>query len=138
MPARTLSIGSVTPMRPVDPTSAAPAGRFKACSVNRAISLASANPCRPVQALAFPEFTTTALAFPSFTRSTQIFTGAAQTWLVVNMPATAAGSSDTINARSRLLPLFDPLPVPRRVMSQNKKEAMKPRGAVMDPWKVLN
>ena len=48
-------------------------------------------PCLPVQALALPELTTTTCAVPFFMRSTQIFTGAAQTWLVVNMPGDGRG-----------------------------------------------
>ena len=60
-------------------------------------------PCLPVQALALPELTTTAWARPLLTRSTHTFTGAAQAWLVVNMPATVAGTSETMSARSRLL-----------------------------------
>ncbi len=59
-----------------------------------------------MQALALPELTTTAWARPLLTRSTQTLTGAAQTWLVVNMPATVAGTSDTMSARSRFLPLL--------------------------------
>ena len=62
---------------------------------------ASAKPRRPVQALALPELTTMACASPPGTRSRQILTGAAQTWLVVNMPAVVAGTSETIRARSR-------------------------------------
>ena len=125
MPARTLSIGSVTPMRPVEPTRTEPCGKASACSVKRAISRASFRPCLPVQALALPELTTTAWARPFFTRSTQTFTGAAQTWLVVNMPATVAGTSETMSARSRFLPLSEPLPVPRRLMSQKTPAAAK-------------
>jgi len=97
------------------------------------LSRASAKPCLPVQALALPEFTTTTCAVPFFTRSTQIFTGAAQTWFVVNIPATVAGVSETMSARSRFGPLFEPLPVPRRLMSQKTPLARKPFGATMAP-----
>src|SRR5208282_4577078 len=100
--------------------------------------MASCKPCLPVQALALPELMTTACATPFLTRSTQTFTGAAQTWLVVNMPATVAGTSDTISARSRFCPLFEPLPVPRRLMSQNTPLARKPRGATTAPLMSLN
>src|SRR6185503_2133961 len=79
-----------------------------------------------------------ARATPRFTCSAQTFTGAAQTWLVVNMPATVAGTSDTIRARSRFAPLFDPLPVPRRLMSQNTPLATNPRGAKMEPDPSVN
>ena len=64
MPARTLSIGSVTPIRPVEPTRTEPCGKASACSAKRAISRASFKPCLPVQALALPELTTTAWARP--------------------------------------------------------------------------
>src|SRR5213596_420526 len=49
------------------------------------------------------------------------------------MPATLAGTLETIRARSRLLPFSEPLPVPRRLMSQKIPEARKPLGARMDP-----
>ena len=38
MPARTLSIGIVTPIRPVEPTRTEPCGKASACSAKRAIS----------------------------------------------------------------------------------------------------
>src|ERR1700690_4342961 len=79
-----------------------------------------------------------ARAVPFFTRSTQTFTGAAQTWLVVNMPATVAGASDTMSERSRFWPLSEPLPVPRRLMSQNTPLARNPRGATTDPLMIFN
>src|SRR5882757_10859739 len=128
----------VTPIRPVEPTSAEPFGKFNARSVNETISRASAMPCLPVQALALPELMTTSCAVLFFTRSTQTFTGAAQTWLVVNMPATVAGVSETMSARSRFGPLLEPLPVPRRLMLQNTPLARKPLGATMEPGMDLN
>jgi hypothetical protein len=90
-------------------------------------------PWRPVQALALPELATTTCAVPRATRGRQSFTGAAHTWLVVNMPATVAGTSEAIRARSRFLPLSEPLPVPRRLMSQNTPAARKPWGATTPP-----
>src|ERR1017187_2885753 len=45
------------------------------------------------------------------------------------MPATVAGASETMRARSRFFPLSEPLPVPRRLMSQNTPAARKPCGA---------
>ncbi len=95
-------------------------------------------PCRPVQALALPELMTMACATPRFTRSMQTFTGAAQTWLVVNMPATVAGTSETMSARSRFWPFVEPLPVPSRLMSQNTPLARKPCGATIEPLISLN
>src|SRR5688572_23345566 len=54
------------------------------------------------------------------------------------MPATVAGTSERINARSRFGPLLEPLPVPRRLMSQNTPLATNPRGATMEPLTSLN
>src|SRR5439155_2646666 len=68
----------------------------------------------------------------------QTFTGAAQTWLVVNIPATVARTSETISARSRFLPFCEPLPVPSRLMSQKTPEARKPLGATMEPGTFLS
>ncbi len=110
-----------------------PCERFSDCSVKAAISSASFIPCAPVQALALPELTTMAWALPLLTCFRQSFTGAAQTWLVVNIPATVAGASDTINARSSLAPLSEPLPVPSRLMSQNTPAARNPCGATIEP-----
>jgi hypothetical protein len=123
IPARTLSIGNVTPIRPVEPTNAIPRGRFSAFSVNSAISIASFIPRCPVHAFALPEFTTMACALPDLNLAMHTFTGAAHTWFVVNIPATVAGTLDTISARSRFLPLSEPFPVPNLFMSQNTPEA---------------
>src|SRR6266496_5780113 len=79
-----------------------------------------------------------ACATPLRTRAAQSLTGAAQTWLVVNMPATVAGSSERMNARSGLFPFWDPLPVPRRLISQNTPEARNPFGAVIEPGTEKN
>src|SRR6187399_2632927 len=54
------------------------------------------------------------------------------------MPATVAGTSDTMSARSRFRPFCEPLPVPRRLMSQNTPLARKPRGAQMEPSRDLS
>src|SRR5205823_423966 len=67
-----------------------------------------------------------------------IFTGAAQTWFVVNIPATAAGTSETINARSSFRPFSEPLPVPSFLMSQKTDAHLKPRGAQIEPEIRLN
>ena len=91
MPRFTFSIGRTTPIRPVEATNTVfrgqgediHAGQFPPSFWHRAIS------CIPVQALAFPEFTTIACALDFFARGTLTFTGAAQPWLVVNIPATA-------------------------------------------------
>src|ERR1035438_6176899 len=49
------------------------------------------------------------------------------------MPATVAGASETMRARSRFFPLSEPLPVPRRLMSQKTPAARKPCGARIEP-----
>src|SRR5882724_3280780 len=133
MPRFTLGMGRVTPMRPVEATSTWAAGTRRIFAVTAAISSASRRPRAPVQALALPELTTMARAVDLFARGRLTLTGAAQTWLVVNSPATAAGVSETMSARSRLLPLLEPLPVPRCLMSQNTPAARKPLGAVTEP-----
>src|SRR6185369_16439711 len=57
---------------------------------------------------------------------------------VVNSPATVAGTSEMISARSRFNPLSDPLPVPSRLMSQKTPDARKPFGATIDPRISVN
>src|SRR5579862_2439577 len=54
------------------------------------------------------------------------------------MPATVACDSEIINARSRLLPFSEPLPVPRRLMSQKTPAALKPFAATTPPSTMLN
>jgi hypothetical protein len=91
-----------------------------------------------VQAFALPELTTIACAFPDRTLSTHTFTGAAHTWFVVNIPATVAGTLETMSARSRFFPLSEPFPVPNRLMSQNTPAAEKPCGATIEPGTIFN
>ena len=101
MPAGALSMGIVTPMRPVEPTRTEPCGRARAGPVKRAISRASSKPCRPVQAFALPLLIKMARndeEIPSCSLSTR--TGAAGTLLVVKIPATCAGSPEKRSARS--------------------------------------
>ena len=52
--------------------------------------------------------------------------------------ATVAGTSETMSAKSRFWPLCDPLPVPRRLMSQKTPLARKPCGATIEPLIRLN
>src|SRR6266404_6663786 len=149
MPRSIFFIGIGTPIRPVEQTrmscaliflgSSVKLDRLKRSSlssadaVNRIIVWASRSPWRPVQALAFPEFTTIARASSLRACCRLIFTGAAQTWFVVNIPATAAGVSETIKARSRFCPFSEPLPVPSFLMSQKTAAHLKPRGAQIEP-----
>src|SRR5262249_39854251 len=74
-----------------------------------------------------------ACPIPRRTHSMHTFTGAAQIWLVVNIPATVAGTSEKISARSRFFPFSEPLPVPRRLMSQKIPVARNPCGATTEP-----
>src|SRR5438105_15254127 len=135
-----------TPILPVEQTSTSSAeirarkldclkqsSLSSADAVGLAIVWASQSPWRPVHALAFPEFTTIARASSLRACCRLIFTGAAQTWLVVNTPATAAGVSETIKARSRFCPFSEPLPVPTFLMSQKTAAHLKPRGAQIEP-----
>src|SRR5215813_3356656 len=54
------------------------------------------------------------------------------------MPATIAGASDTISARSLFCPFSEPFPVPRRLISQKTPEALKPFGATTPPATCRN
>src|SRR5205085_10608340 len=87
---------------------------------------------------AFPEFTTIDRANFLVARWRLIFTGAAQTWFVVNIPATTAGMSEMISARSSFRPFSEPLPVPSFLMSQKTAAHLKPRGAQMEPGTCRN
>src|SRR5579872_5728927 len=62
--------------------------------------MASSRPRRPVAALAHPALTTTPREVPERTRSRVTRTGAAQALWVVNVPAAAAGVSETTSTRS--------------------------------------
>ena len=59
MPARILSSGRISPMTPVDITSASSARAPQASAAQRAICAASRSPWSPVQALATPELIAT-------------------------------------------------------------------------------
>lgn len=61
-----------------------------------------------MQAFALPLFTRTALQGPDCTLARLISTGAAFTWFSVKSPATRAGGSETIRARSLLLDFLMP------------------------------
>ncbi len=65
--ASILSIGSCTPMRPVEHTRASVTSTPVACAASSAMRTAAAIPCSPVAALAFPELTMTVRAEPSAT-----------------------------------------------------------------------
>jgi hypothetical protein len=123
MPRSTFFIGIGTPIRPVEHTRTLFGlilleRQLQTSATVAAIRFASRIPCFPVQAFAFPEFTTIARARLRAAQVALTFTGAAQTRLVVNIPATAAGTSDTIKPRSRFTPLSDPFPVPSVLIPQ--------------------
>ncbi len=59
MPVRTASIGSRTPIRPVEQTATSSVAHPTSAAVHSAICRASASPADPVQAFAPPEFSTT-------------------------------------------------------------------------------
>ena len=70
-------------------------------------------------------------------RGTLIFTGAAQAWLVVNRPATGRRRLGQDQREIAFLPLFEPLPVPRRLMPKHAG-GEKAYGAVMEPGILWN
>ena len=103
--ARTLSMGSCTPMTPVEDTCTASSGMPSPSATWREVSRAERIPCSPVQALAFPLLTTKACDRPLLMRSADSSTGAALTALVVKTATAVAGVSEKIRARS-FLPCF--------------------------------
>ena len=110
-----LSIGSATPITPVDATSTCSTGQPTRRAVSAVIVLASRSPASPVQALAHPLLTTTARATPPDRErcSRDTVTGAACARFVVKTAAAVAGWSEISNARSRapglaLIPALTP------------------------------
>ncbi len=93
-PASTLSIGSRSPIRPVEhtATSMGPVSvphSDSAAATASAVAWVSWKPAGPVQALAPPEFRITARNRPVVSTCWLHSTGAALTWLRVNTPAAA-------------------------------------------------
>ena len=100
MPASTRSIGSGTPITPVEQTSTSSPAPVSS-PVSAAIRSASARPCAPVATFALPLETTTARAVPlAARRSRHSSTGAPAARLRVNTPAAVAGPSATTSATS--------------------------------------
>jgi hypothetical protein len=126
MPRATCSIGSLTPMTPVDATSTAVGSIDRALAVSKVISDACDIPSVPVQAFAHPLLTTIAEIRPAdacmCSRETR--TGAACARFVVNTAAAVDGESDTITARSSL---------PFALMPHATPAARNPAGAVTPP-----
>ncbi|CKS56706.1 Uncharacterised protein [Mycobacterium tuberculosis] len=93
-PASSLSIGSRSPISPVEQTatSMAPVSvpqSDNAAATASAVAWVSAKPAGPVQALAPPELRITARSRPVVSTCWVHSTGAALTWLRVNTPAAA-------------------------------------------------
>ena len=96
-----LSIGSSSPMRPVEQTTTSPAETPRTSATCSAVRCVSRKPWVPVQALAPPELRTTASTRPSATTWRDHVTGAASTRLVVKTAAAWwSGPSLTTSARS--------------------------------------
>jgi hypothetical protein len=102
MPARTLSIGSLRPMTPVEQTTTSSVRHDRARATCSHMATASRWPCSPVQAFALPLFTTTArMRPPLFWRCSRLTpTGAAANRFWVKMPAALMGASATSSATS--------------------------------------
>src|SRR3954454_5811351 len=87
-------------MTPVEATRTASALQPSASAARVAVRRAFRSPCAPVAALALPALITMARIASEGTRARSQRTGAAQTRLVVNIPAAAHGPSAASTARS--------------------------------------
>src|SRR5258705_7024068 len=127
MPATTRSIGSATPITPVEATSTCSGSQPSALATSSVIRRALASPSSPVQAFAQPLFTTMAQPVPRVTSRCRFetSTGAACARLVVNRPAIDANVSTARTARSSA-PAF-------ALMPQCSAADRNPVGAVMPP-----
>ena len=113
MPASSASIGSRSPISPVEHTATSPAPMSSAVATYSAVAWVSANPAGPVHALAPPELRTTARSRPSATACRDHSTGAACTRLRVKTAAAASdGPSLTTSATSRPPDSFRPAATP--------------------------
>src|SRR5271166_5463267 len=122
-PGRSLSIGSRSPIRPVEQTAISPAPTSPSAAARcSAVACVSWKPSGPVQALAPPELSTTARTRPPLTTWRVQVTGAACTRLVVNTAAADhEGPSFRTTATSGWPDCFSPAVTPA---------ARKPSGAV--------
>ena len=101
-PASTRSIGSGTPITPVEPTATCAGSRPVSSAASSCIRAASRRPAAPVAALALPELTATARSAARSQRSRQSSTGAA--WVperVKRAALVASGESQASSATSR-------------------------------------
>ncbi|BAS12998.1 hypothetical protein AHiyo8_13010 [Arthrobacter sp. Hiyo8] len=113
MPGMILSIGSCSPISPVEQTTTSEAEIPSTAATFSAVACVFWNPCGPVQALAPPEFRTTASTRPSERTWRDQCTGAAATRFEVKTAAAAfRGPSLTTRARSgfpdALMPALTP------------------------------
>src|SRR6185437_3008763 len=128
MPASTFVMGSACPMMPFEEGSTSIASQLATCAASAHIRLASFSPCFPVQALAFPAFTTIALRRPSATCSRPTLTGAAKTLLVVKAAAADARRSQTKSPTSGACLVLIPAktPVARNPPGESKCKSAIP------------
>ena len=129
-PARTLSIGSRSPISPVEHTATSTAPvlvpqLLSASATASAVLWVSWKPPGPVQAFAPPELRITVRSRPVVRTCCDHSTGAAFTWLRVKTPAAEwSGPSLKTSARSSAPDALMPAAIPA---------ARNPRGAVT-PW----
>src|SRR3989338_3187660 len=112
MPVLIFSMGSGTPISPVEEGSTSPGSIRRRRAASRHMASASLSPLAPVQALALPLFITTAWIFPPLSRFTPARTAGDLTALVVKSAAAVAGRSETISARSFFLLFLMPQATP--------------------------
>ena len=122
MPASTRSIGSGTPITPVDAMRTALAGQPRPSATSAAIRSASRIPCSPVAALALPLWTRTARMAPFALCARDSSTGGAAVALRVKTAAAGTVASAATSATSGRPELLIPAVTPA---------AAKPRGCRM-------
>ncbi|CCH71807.1 hypothetical protein BN11_110027 [Nostocoides australiense Ben110] len=112
-PARSVSMGSSSPIMPVEQTATSPAEMPSNSATTSAVLWVSWNPCGPVQALAPPELRMTASTRWSASTCRDQITGAAWTRFVVKTAAAQrSGPSLTTSARSGRPLAFSPAVMP--------------------------
>ena len=99
-PASALSMGSGTPITPVDATNTSDGTHPIADAARAAIASTAARPRCPVNALEFPAFTTSARACPSTSACRHHSTSGDGHRLLVSTPATLVPSARVTNVRS--------------------------------------
>ena len=121
-PGRSFSIGSCSPISPVEHTAMSVAERPRTSATFSAVAWVFWKPSGPVQAFAPPELSTTASTRPSRSTCRDQWIGAAATRLVVKTAAAVrCGPSLTTRARSGFPEAFNPAVTPA---------ARKPSGVV--------